>query len=230
MDLPTFSKPGVWTLLLTSAALMGSPGPSTVSVTAVGAAFGLRRSLGYVLGLALGTGAVLLAVATGVFALLLSVPQLAPVLRAASVAYILFLAVRIARAPPLARRGAAVAPTVAGGLLLAIANPMAYVTIAVVFAGSRLEASSPAMETLLKTAILAVMIVLIHFGWLLVGASLAQALRYPVASRIVNLALAALLVLTSLAALLPDEPTAAAIPAWPSPPPWLPRADGPALP
>jgi threonine/homoserine/homoserine lactone efflux protein len=171
---------------------------------AVGAAFGIRRSLGYVLGLVLGMGAVLLAVATGVFALLLSVPQLAPVLTAASVAYIVFLAVRIARAPPLAQQGAAaVAPTVLGGLLLAIANPKAYVAIAAVFAGSRLEALSPAMETLLKTSILALMIVLIHLGWLLAGASLTQVLRHPVASRIVNLALASLLVLTSLAALLP---------------------------
>jgi threonine/homoserine/homoserine lactone efflux protein len=77
------------------------------------------------------------------------------------------------------------------------------VAIAAVFAGSRLEGPSPAMETLLKTSILALMIVLIHLGWLLAGASLAQVLHHPVASRIVNLALAALLVLTSLAALLP---------------------------
>jgi threonine/homoserine/homoserine lactone efflux protein len=50
-------------LILASAAVMGSPGPSTVSVTAVGAAFGFRRSLGYMAGLVLGTMAVLLAVA-----------------------------------------------------------------------------------------------------------------------------------------------------------------------
>src|SRR4051812_41633491 len=55
VDEQAISFAGVGTLLLTSLALMGSPGPSTVSVTAVGAAFGLRRSLAYVLGLILGT-------------------------------------------------------------------------------------------------------------------------------------------------------------------------------
>ncbi len=84
MDQGGASLEGVGALLLASAALMGSPGPSTISVTAVGAAFGLRRSLGYALGLILGTCLVLLVVATGVFAVLVSVPSLAPALTAAS--------------------------------------------------------------------------------------------------------------------------------------------------
>jgi threonine/homoserine/homoserine lactone efflux protein len=61
-------------LILMSAIVMGSPGPSTVSVTAVGAAFGWRRSLPYAIGLIAGTTAVLAAVAGGVFTLVLSVP------------------------------------------------------------------------------------------------------------------------------------------------------------
>jgi threonine/homoserine/homoserine lactone efflux protein len=194
---------GIWTLVLTSAALMGSPGPSTMSVTAVGAALGLRRSLGFVAGLIVGTSAVLLAVASGIVATLWSVPRLAPVLAVASTAYIVVLAVRIARAPPPRPLGpAGTAPSFAGGLLLAIANPKAYVAIAAVFAGATLGGSSPATEALLKIAILGPMIVVIHFGWLLTGASLARVLRDPVASRAANLAFAAALLATSLLPLL----------------------------
>ena len=204
MDQQAAPLAGIWTLALASAALMGSPGPSTMSVVAVGAAFGLRRSLRYTFGLVLGTVAVLLVVATGVFAALASVPRLAPVLTAASAAYIVFLAIRIARAPPLRLQDAAApAPSLAGGLLLAAANPKAYVAIAAVFAGSRLGGLPPAAEALAKTAVLAVMVVLIHLGWLLAGASLARALRNPTASRVVNLALAGVLVATGLAAVLP---------------------------
>src|SRR4051794_32142404 len=174
---------------------MGSPGPSTMSVTAVGAAFGLRRSLGYVLGLILGTSAVLLIVATGIFAVLLSVPRLAPVLMVASATYIAYLAVQIVRAPPLAQQDPATpAPSIIGGLLLAAANPKAYVAIAAVFAGSQLEGLPPMEEALLKTSILALMIVVIHIGWLLAGASLSRVLRDRVASRVVNVALAGILV------------------------------------
>ena len=43
-------------LIVASLLVMGSPGPSTVSVTAVGAAFGLRRSVAYLSGLIAGTG------------------------------------------------------------------------------------------------------------------------------------------------------------------------------
>src|SRR4029079_15997887 len=138
MSEQVLSLSGLWrplaALILASAAVMGSPGPSTMSVTAVGAAFGLRLSLRYMAGLVLGTVAVLIAVATGLFALLLSMPRLAPLLLAASAAYILYLAIRTAPAPPLSKADRQpAAPSLAAGFLLAVANPKAYVAIAAVF-------------------------------------------------------------------------------------------------
>ena len=204
MDQQGMSPAGIGTLLLASAVLMGSPGPSTISVTAVGAAFGFRRSLGYAFGLILGTCLVLLLVATGVFALLATVPGLAPVLTAASAAYIVYLAIRIARAPPLQWQDpVAAAPSLSSGLLLAAANPKAYLAIAAVFAGSPLDGLSPVAAALVKTALLALMVVLIHLGWLVAGVSLSRVLRDPLASRIVNVALALVLVVTSVLAALP---------------------------
>lgn len=195
--------PGVGALLLTSAALMGSPGPSTISVTAVGAAFGLRRSLPYALGLILGTSVVLLVVASGIFAALLAVPGLAPVLTWGSVGYIVWLAWQIARAPPLkGAEAAAAVPPLWGGLLLAAANPKAYVAIAAVFAGGRLAGLSPVAEAVGKVAALGTMIVVIHLAWLVAGAALARLLRDPVASRVVNVGLAVLLVVASLWAVI----------------------------
>ncbi|MBV9245274.1 MAG: LysE family transporter, partial [Methylobacteriaceae bacterium] len=118
-------------LILASAVVMGSPGPSTLSVTAVGAAYGWRRSLKYACGLILGTAAVLLAVAVGVVTFLLSIPHGASLLVAVAAVYILYLAFKIATAPPLAAgTDQAAAPALAGGFLLAIANPKAYLAIA----------------------------------------------------------------------------------------------------
>lgn len=193
--------PALASLILASLVVMGSPGPSTMSVTAVGAAFGFRRSLAYAAGLVLGTTAVLAAVAAGVVAMLLSVPRLAPVLVAASAAYIAYLAFKIATAPPLSRQGpAASAPSFAGGFLLGVANPKAYLAIAAVFAGTTLGLESPVIEAMVKTAVLTVMIVVIHLGWLTAGVSLSRLLRHPVASRIVNLLFAAILIVTAIIA------------------------------
>ena len=190
------------TLILAATVVMGSPGPATISVTAVAAAFGMRRSLPYLCGIIIGTIAVLLAVATGIVALLLSVPQIAPVLIAASAAYILYLAYRIATAPPLAKHNAdAAAPSLAGGFALAVANPKAYVAIAAVFAGTTLTEAG-ALDTAAKTAVLAAMIVVIHVCWLLAGTTFRQILYDPLMSRIANIVFAAILVATVLLAFL----------------------------
>jgi threonine/homoserine/homoserine lactone efflux protein len=189
-------------LIVAAIVVMGSPGPSTISVTAVGAAFGLRSSLGYASGLVLGTIAVLLVVAAGIVGMLASMPRLATALTILSAAYILYLAFKIATAPPLAESGRHTArPTFAGGFMLAIANPKAYVAIAAVFAGASSQAD--ALGGSAKLLVLAVMIVVIHAAWLLAGAGFARFLRHPVASRIINLIFAATLVLTTAWAALP---------------------------
>jgi threonine/homoserine/homoserine lactone efflux protein len=183
--------------------VMGSPGPSTMSVMAVAASFGVRRSLGYVSGLVLGTSAVLAAIATGVVAMLVSMPGLAPLLTFASAAYIFYLAFRIATAPPITQQDRdAPAPSFAGGFLLGIANPKAYFAIAAVFTGSTLAEQSRAVDSLLKAAVLAIMIVIIHSGWLLAAASLAGFLRDPLRSRLANAVFALILIGTAILPLL----------------------------
>jgi threonine/homoserine/homoserine lactone efflux protein len=182
------------TLVLTSLAIMGSPGPATISLTAAGSAFGVRRSLGYLIGIVVGTTVVLVGVATGITATLLAVPALHSALLVVAFAYILWLAYHLATAPPaVAETAAARTPSVAGGALLGIANPKAWVAIAAVFAGSRLAESST-VDAAAKFAVLTVMIVLINAVWLLAGASFATSFRDPRRARLINVALAATLV------------------------------------
>ncbi len=189
-------------LVASSLAVMGSPGPATISLTASGSAYGVRRSLGYLAGIIAGTTGVLLAVAAGVTGALLALPAVRPALLALAAAYILWLAYHIATAPPLgADPDATRAPRMTAGVLLGIANPKAWVAIAAVFASVRL-ASGAASDAVAKTAVLAVMIVLINTAWLAAGASLSPLLRDPRSARRVNRGLAALLVAAAAAALI----------------------------
>jgi threonine/homoserine/homoserine lactone efflux protein len=187
-------------LLLTSLAIMGSPGPTTLSLVAAGSAYGPRACAPYLVGIVAGTTAVLVAVATGITAALLAVPALASVLVAVSAAYILWLAYHIATAPPLSSPApGAAAPTLAGGALLGVANPKAWVAIAAVFAGASVAHGAVADATA-KIALLTAMIVVIHVGWLGAGVSLAPLLADPRRARVVNVALAvALLAATGVA-------------------------------
>jgi threonine/homoserine/homoserine lactone efflux protein len=194
---------GMLALLLASAAIMGSPGPSTLSAVAMGAAFGLMRALPYVAGLMLGTAAVLVAVAAGVVAVLAALPGAGPVLVAVSAAYVVYLAWRIGTAPVLARQSSeAAAPSLGGGVLLAVANPKAWLAIGAVFAGHTLLPGEPGRDAAAKIAVLLAMIVVIHLVWLLAGAGLARVLRDPVMGRVVNVAMAAGLVVATVLSVL----------------------------
>ena len=206
MGEPPLSAPIHWEsvgpLVVASLALMGSPGPATISVAAVGSAYGVRRSLAYLLGIIIGTTLVLVLVATGITATLLAVPALRSFLIAISAAYILWLAYHIATALPLSEQSeASDAPSLAGATLLAVANPKAWVAIAAVFASTRL-AETATTDAAAKVAVLSVMIVLIMTAWLIAGASLAPMLRDPRRARITNTALAAALVGTTALAVL----------------------------
>jgi threonine/homoserine/homoserine lactone efflux protein len=198
-----YGLPPPLALVLTAMAVMGSPGPSTISLVAASVAYGVRRSTGYCLGLVLGAILVLLAAATGVTAVLLAVPALHWVLLAAATSYLLWLAFRLATAPPPdARPAGARHPGLADGLLLGVLNPKAWIAITAVFAGARL-ADGALADAALKVPLLAAVVVAIHAGWLFAGRLLAPAMRRPGPARAINITLAVLLVAAALLALLP---------------------------
>src|SRR5438309_9848518 len=87
---PAIRWGSVGPLLFISLAIMGSPGPATISLMAAGSAYGVRRSLSYLIGIIVGTTIVLVAVATGITAALLAVPAIGPILIWISGADILF--------------------------------------------------------------------------------------------------------------------------------------------
>jgi threonine/homoserine/homoserine lactone efflux protein len=193
----------IWSLLITALVVMGSPGPSTLSLVAAGLAHGTRAALGYGAGLVLGTATVLLAVASGVTAALLAVPALRTVLLVAAAAYLLWLAYRLATASPLGVRGPRTrAPTFVGGMALGTLNPKAWVAIGVVFTGSRV-AATPAVDAEVKVVLLAGVIVVVHGGWLAAGSLLLPLLQSARTARLVNRTMAGLLVATAVLALRP---------------------------
>jgi threonine/homoserine/homoserine lactone efflux protein len=193
----------VGTLILASLAIMGTPGPSTMSLVAAVVVYGVRHSLAYCAGLVAGTMAVLLAVATGVTAVLLAVPAPHGVLVVAAIGYILWLAYHLATAPPLAEQTPSDRrPSFTTGMVLGIINPKAWIAIAAVFASARLAGGALA-DAALKIPLLTLMVVFIHLMWLVAGGLLMPALRHPGRTRATNIALAALMVVAGGLALLP---------------------------
>ena len=130
-------------------ALTGSPGPATLGLSAAAAAFGMRRSLMLMTGTIVGVLLVFAAAAAGLTGLILAQPLLGPLVKAASVLYMLWLAWSIATAPPLSEGASGNAPSFWGGMFLGVGNPKAYAAMAALSSGFAARAA-PIADALLK--------------------------------------------------------------------------------
>lgn len=182
-------------LWLAAFPLMGSPGPATLSLAALGSAFGVRQCLPYYLGIVAGTTGVLIMISLGLTGLLLAQPRLATVVTIVAALYILYLAYRIATAPVGAKKESNTdAPAFKSGFLLAIANPKAFAAIGAVYSGNLIVENAVTWDALAKVLLLMVVIVIVNLLWLSVGSVFSSVLSNPRISRIVNVVFAILLI------------------------------------
>jgi threonine/homoserine/homoserine lactone efflux protein len=188
--------------VLAGLALAGSPGPANLSLAAIGAAFGVRRGLSYMIGIFAGMLGVMAITASGVVGMLLALPGATPVVAIAAALYFAWLAWRIATAPPLSdetrsRRE----PSFGGGLFLSLVNPKGYAAMAALFSGFVLVRERVALDAAVKIGVLAAVIAAVNVAWLLAGSALTRFLREPRTNRIVNVTFAVLLIASVIAAL-----------------------------
>jgi threonine/homoserine/homoserine lactone efflux protein len=129
-----------------------------------------------------------------VVGLLLALPGVAPVVTVAAALYFVWLAWRIATAPPLgADKGDRQSPSFVGGFGLSLVNPKGYAAMAALFSGFVLLRGRLALDAGVKIALLTVVIVFVNVLWLLSGALLTRCFRDPRSNRIINIAFAVLL-------------------------------------
>lgn len=195
---------GLLGFLVAAVALAGSPGPATLSLTATGAAFGARRGVAYLAGIVIGMIGVMAVVASGVVSILLAVPGATPIVAIAAGAYFVYLAFRIATAPPLRETASGQRPPSFGaGLLLSLVNPKGYAAMAALYSGFALVPGRLMLDVVAKMTLLVLVMVLVNVAWLLAGAALTGLFREPRINRAINVAFAVLLVASVALALLP---------------------------
>jgi threonine/homoserine/homoserine lactone efflux protein len=176
--------------------LIITPGPGVLSAAGVGAAYGMRPGLRYVLGLFIGNNLVILAVISGLAALVLATPVVRTALFALSTAYLLYLALRIAFAGSrLAFAPAKSQPGVMAGILLQPINPKAYAVNTALFSGFAIFPDALVAEAVWKIVIVNAIWVPIHVLWVWFGGRLKQLNLPPDRQRLVNFAMAASMLL-----------------------------------
>ncbi|KNG95250.1 LysE family translocator [Pseudaestuariivita atlantica] len=187
--------------LVFAAAQVGSPGPANMALLATGAAQGFRRALPFVAGVALGKQLIIWPIGFGVMSVLARYPAVFEALKWAAVAYICWLAWRVAFTR-LAPGAGGRSPGLMAGLAVHPLNPKAWAMILTAFTGF----VDPATPALIATAtvaagFLAVQLVL-HPVWAYFGDRLARTVAGTRYERALMVGLAVLIVLSVLNVLL----------------------------
>jgi threonine/homoserine/homoserine lactone efflux protein len=174
----------------------GTPGPNNILLWASGAAFGFRRTLPHVAGTAIGIGAMTLAVAVGLGAVIAAFPPIAVAMKVAGSAYLLYLAWQVAGAHALERTDVARPLGLLQAAALQAINPKSWIFVLGALTTFR-PASLPAMTgTILVAGTMMAVIIPTAAVWAAGGDLLGRLLAGERARRAVSLVLAGLLVVT----------------------------------
>ena len=191
------------TFAITVFLLIVTPGPGVLSTAGFGAAYGYKKSLRYVFGLFLGPNLVFLAVATGLIAILLSIPSLRIFLLILSTCYLFYLASKIALAGSnIAFIKAKSPPGIISGVLLQAINPKAYVVNTTLVSGFAFYQSSFVIELVIKFFIMNSIWIPLHLLWLYVGTVLHELNLSIKNQRIINLMMSLSMVLVVVISIL----------------------------
>jgi threonine/homoserine/homoserine lactone efflux protein len=175
-----------------------TPGPNNAMLLASGVNYGFRRTIPHIAGISLGCMAMLVLVGLGLGAVFAAIPALYTALRYAGAAYLLWLALKIARSGPMADRPASGRPmTFWQAAVFQWVNPKAWILVV-----GAVSTYAPRDRFEVNVAVLAALLVLVNAPsvsvWAGFGTMLRPLLTHPGRVRVFNAAMAVLLVLSLL--------------------------------
>lgn len=174
-----------------------SPGGATTLATASGMHFGVRKSVPYIAGIAVGLSSLAIASSLGLAALLMAMPALELSIRAVGTVYLLYLAWRVASGGAPSRTAQAARPiSFLGAAGLAWYNPKAWaVTMGASSSFAHLTTEMASQVALMGGTFLAFAAVSMAL-WSMMGQALGRLLKTERQWRAVNVTMGSLLALS----------------------------------
>jgi threonine/homoserine/homoserine lactone efflux protein len=187
------------TLLPFAISMSATPGPNNLMVTASAANFGFARTVPHMLGIAIGFPVMLLAVGGGLSSAFEAYPILHRVLKLAGVAYLLFLAWKIATTGRPAAGSARDKPL---SFLQAALFQWVNVKAWIIAIGAVTTYTSVGGDVLAETLLIAAVFALVSLPssavWAVIGLAAGRLLQSDRSLRVFNIAMAILLVASLL--------------------------------
>ena len=171
-----------------------TPGPNNLMLMASGANFGVRRTLPNFFGITLGFIVMVILVGIGIMQVFSAYPVIYGVLRVASIAYLGYLAWKIAMSGSFSATASATPMTVLQAALFQWVNPKAWA-----FALTMITVYAPS-QSLAAVGFVALVAGLVNlpsiFVWILIGERMQRYLREGVRLRLFNYGMALLLLVS----------------------------------
>ncbi|MDI3384289.1 LysE family translocator [Xenophilus aerolatus] len=185
-------------LLVLATAMSFSPGPNTTLSTALAANGGLKRAMRFVVAVPVGWSALLLLCAGGVGALVAAAPTVRVAIKALGIAYLLWLAFRLARSGQLGQADAGrMQVGFWQGVGLQFVNIKAWLLALTLVAGWVAGQAEPAQRVAVLTAVMLVFAFASNLAYAAMGALLRAWLAQGRRLLWFNRCMAAVLVLTA---------------------------------
>jgi threonine/homoserine/homoserine lactone efflux protein len=170
-----------------------TPGPNNVMLLSSGLTYGFRRTLPHIAGVTFGVAFMVAAVGLGLGTIFIAYPVLQTILKYAGAAYLIWLAVTIAKSGEVTSGQDARGPmTFWGAAMFQWVNAKGWVMVIGTITAYAAIASFP-WNIVIQTAISLVIGMLSTVAWALFGSALRPLLRSPGAVRAFNIVMAALL-------------------------------------
>ena len=190
-------------LLILATAMSFTPGPNTTLSAALAANHGLKRALPFICAVPVGWGLLLALCSVGLGALVLAVPLLGWAIKLVGVAYLLWLAAKIARSRQLSEADAQrLNVTFWQGAALQFVNIKAWMMALAIVSGWIAGLDNPGLRFAIVLPVMLAYAFASNLSYALVGSLLRDWLAGPLASgrrlALFNLAMALALVVTAV--------------------------------
>ena len=180
-----------------------SPGPATLSMAAVGSAFGFTRGIPYLLGCASGLMAVMVAAAIGLSQLVEHFPGATLAASLVGFSYILYLAFKIAtQHSAKTELQSRTSPGFVAGVIVSLSNPKGWAVMGALFSSMGPVQGMVPTELAIRILILCVITLAGNLAWTLLGERISRLITDSAHIRILNMIFALLLVLSVVLTLL----------------------------
>ena len=193
------------TLTIAAGVLLGSPGPATLSLAAVGATVGVAKGVPYLAGILVGLICAMAGAIVGVAAIFVQWPQAKLIVQILGALYLTYIAWRIASAPISSDSESSdqKTPGFRDGVVLNILNPKLYAGFFVLFSQFLLPIPNATAQYVTTGAVMFAIGVVVDSIWLALGSTIQALFAHPKYARGIRVLFGLSIVVATAWALLP---------------------------